>query len=518
MSVLFYQVSQFKSSLYEIARGLLRSRNRLSERNQEQACQIKRLNGENDQLLRRVQYCEQRRIETQQENKMLQRENERLSQQPIQLPSDLPLPHHCFGPKMISLCLNLCKAIGFRPTEAALKIIFEWLGIETKIPSWSSIRNWACRVGVASLQQLPEQADDWIWMADHSNQIGTEKVLQILGIRAGDLPEYGQTLRREKMTVLAVIPGKDWKCDNVRSEYKKLAERMGAPRHLITDGATELIESADTLQNKGEKTIVLRDMKHFAANVLEKLIGKNERFTSYLSEIGRTRSRIQQTELSHFTPPPQKQKARFMNLGPTLRWGQMISYHLSHAHSQSRRGVTANRMNEKLGWVRGYRDDLAIWNRCQSVMQASLKFINHHGLCEGSADQLQTILDELFNSWSSSCQQSQEMATSLIDFVRDSESKLEPDQRVWLSTENLESSFGLFKELEGQHSKGGFTSLIAAMPMLLTNWTAERVRESLSAVSVKAMRSWVAENLDTTLNSKRVTAYKEFKTTPAPSG
>ncbi len=110
------------------------------------------------------------------------------------------------------------------------------------------------------------------------------------------------------------------------------------------------------------------------------------------------------------------------------------------------------------------------------------------------------------------------MAKSLIDFVRNTESQLEPEQRVWLSTENLESSFGLFKELEGQQSKGGFSSLIAAIPMLLTNWTAERVRESLSAVSVKAMQSWVAENLDTTLSSRRVTAYKEFQTAPSPSG
>ena len=31
-----------------------------------------------------------------------------------------------------------------------------------------------------------------------------------------------------------------------------------------------------------------------------------------------------------------------------------------------------------------------------------------------------------------------------------------------LSTEILESSFGLYKQLERQHSKGGFTTLLAA--------------------------------------------------------
>jgi hypothetical protein len=76
------------------------------------------------------------------------------------------------------------------------------------------------------------------------------------------------------------------------------------------------------------------------------LIGKDERFKEYLSQLGRTRSTVQQTELSHFTSPPQKPKARFMNLGPVLRWGQMVSYHLSHAHSQSRQGIAAERMNE----------------------------------------------------------------------------------------------------------------------------------------------------------------------------
>ena len=416
---------------------------------------------------------------------------------------------------MISMCLNLCKAVGFRPSETAIKIIFDWIGIDAKVPSWDSIRCWACRVGVAQLKQLPEQTEGMLWMADHSNQIGQEKVLQILGIAVSKLPPPGQTLSRQDMQVLAVIPGKDWTREDVRREYEKLAKRIGAPRYLLTDGAVELFESADVLEKPGEKLTLLRDMKHVAANTFEKLIGKEARFTEYLSLLGKTRSRIQQTELSHFTPPPQKPKARFMNLGPTLRWGQMVSHHLSDQHSQGRQGITAARMNDKLGWVREYRDDLVKWNRCQEVMQASLKFINHQGLCRGSAVALTGALDSLMSGWEVRCELSEQMASSLIDFVRESESILGEGERVWLSTENLESSFGMFKRLEGQHSKGGFTSLIAAMPMLLIDWTPELVRERLIAVSVKQMKAWVDENLGTTLASRRVTAYREF-TASAP--
>jgi hypothetical protein len=85
-------------------------------------------------------------------------------------------------------------------------------------------------------------------------------------------------------------------------------------------------------------------------------------------------------------------------------------------------------------------------------------------------------------------------------------------ERAWLSTENLESLFGQYKGIERQHSKGGFTSLIAAMPMLLVNWTADQVRDSLGTVSIRQMKQWIHDNLGETLASKRVTAYKEFAT------
>jgi hypothetical protein len=510
MALFFNSVGEYSSSLYETARCLLRSRNNQAKRAEEQARQTQEVRSRNEQLAEQLQQTQQQLEQARQELHQQRQEIEVLRQQPIRLPSDLPLPYHSYGPKMISLCLNLAKQVGFRPAQTAMKTVFEWLGIDARIPSWGSIRSWSCRVGVAELQESVEAANDWIWMADHSNQIGTEKVLQVLGIRASQLPQFGQTLRLQDMRVLAVVPGTSWTREDVRREYDKLAKRIGSPRYLLTDGAVELRESADVLKTPGKKLTMLRDMKHYAANVFEKLIGNGDRFGEYLSQLGRTRCAIQQTELSHFTPPPQKPKARFMNLGPTLRWGQMISYHLSECHSKSRQGITAQRMNDKLGWVRNFRADLARWNRCEEVMQATLTFINQQGLYRGAAAALKKILDCLVSEHWQDCQLSATMASKLIEFVKESEAELGDGERAWLSTENLESSFGSFKKLEGQHSKGGFTSLVAAMPMLLTEWTAELVRKRLTAVSVKQMKRWVREELGPTLTSRRVTAYQEF--------
>ena len=81
-----------------------------------------------------------------------------------------------------------------------------------------------------------------------------------------------------------------------------------------------------------------------------------------------------------------------------------------------------------------------------------------------------------------------------------------------MSTEILESSFGLFKQLERQHNKGVFTSLLAAFGALLKPAIPESIHRDFARVSVQHMRTWVTNNLKTTLASKRQTAYAEATT------
>ena len=142
------------------------------------------------------------------------------------------------------------------------------------------------------------------------------------------------------------------------------------------------------------------------------------------------------------------------------------------------------------------------------MVSAAVTFVNEQGLFRGAADRLAEILASL-----TMCETSRTVAERLLEFLRDHELKLTDDQRLPLSTEILESCFGLFKQLERQHSKGGFTSLLAAFGALLKPATADSVRQDFARVSVTQLRTWVSDNLGTTLASKRQTAYAECKTT-----
>ena len=60
-------------------------------------------------------------------------------------------------------------------------------------PDWSTGRLWLLRIGLAALLRPKVVAEDWVWMIDHSIQIGQCKCLVILGTRLSELP-VGQPL------------------------------------------------------------------------------------------------------------------------------------------------------------------------------------------------------------------------------------------------------------------------------------------------------------------------------------
>lgn len=425
---------------------------------------------------------------------------------------------------MIALACNVARRVGLRAAADVILMIFMFLNLKADTPHWTSIRTWLMRVGLAMTEQLVEAADDWIWFADHSNQIGPEKVLVILGIRASQLPPAGQPLKHENLRVLAVIPGTSWNTEAVARAYSELAERSGgAPRAVLVDGAAELRDAVEVLRKLRPDCIVLGDFKHYAANVLKKELGRNERFAEFTSLVGRVRSSIQQTELAHLTPPGARPKARFMNLATQLRWARLMLWVLEHPEAKCRTGLDAERLTDKLGELVAFKDDIAEWNECQRVICMGVTYINKQGLKHGAASELEALLVADSRQRGVSCEPAttpkaddvsqsswQRVQNQLLSFLRQSENQLREGERLPLSTEILESSFGLYKQLEGQHSKSGFTSLLSAFGALLKPQTAESIRECLSRVSVKQLKKWQEKHFAHTLKSKRQTVTQEF--------
>ena len=502
----YEKVREFKSPTHVIAAILLRSRETQIAKVGELSQQVAELKSQLEQQQQQLQQ-QQQQIETLTQRAADAEKQCEQAKRSVNLPEDPPVGTHGYGVRMISLAVNLARSVGLRGAARTLQVFFRWLGIDrTPLPSRTSIRNWLQRLGIDEMKQPLESNECLVVMVDHSSQIGTEKVMLALGVNAATMPERGKALTHQDVRVLEIKVGDSWKTADMEEEYETLADCHGAPRAVLVDGAVELREGAKCLKNRREDTLVLRDFKHYAANVVKSLIGNDERFKEVCGKIGSTRSLTQQTELAHLRPPGPKQKARFMNLARMLAWLTMILWVLRHPEANSRQGISEERMREKLGWVEEYADEIAVWQECQDVVSASVTFINEQGLFKGASSELRTVIgDQLEHATS------KELAGRLIDFVAESEEPLRVGERLPMSTEILESCFGLYKQLERQHSKGGFTSLLACLPALLKPTTPERVGTAFGRTSQKEVTEWTAEHFGSTVTSRRQAAYAEHK-------
>ena len=432
-----------------------------------------------------------------------------LSRRPDHPPTFPHLTHlhgHQFSAQMIALCCTLSLRIGFRAVPDVLRLVAEAFGMSLKIPSRDAVRNWSCRNGVAILQEA-SQADDWVWMIDHSVQLGKMFVLVVLGIRQSQLP-VGRPLRREDMTPLAVMPTRSRDKQEVERQLAEVAKDFGTPLAVLSDGACELHEGAERLKSQGFRGPHLDDVKHKVSNLLKKKLGKDERFKAFSAKLGQTTASIQQTELDHLLPPRKKEKSRFMDFDRLIDWATMVQHQLAQADDEAPEKST--RLIEKLGWVRDFQEDLHCWRECRQLVGKVLKYAGEQGVFVGSTE----ILRQQLLECSSDTPLAGEIGEAIVSIYQANEDRLSAaglgSLRLPCSTEVLESAFGSFKALQRHHGRGTFTSLLAMFPSLFDNCTAEQIVRRFGSVSNKTVQAWLANaGLKNSTQSRRRRAYAE---------
>ena len=105
-----------------------------------------------------------------------------------------------------------------------------------------------------------------------------------------------------------------------------------------------------------------------------------------------------------------------------------------------------------------------------------LTFLNEQGLFRGVATQFENHVANLSHN-----PLSRRLVQKTVAFLREHEKKLRPGKQLPMSTEILESSFSLYKQLEKQHSKSGFTSLLLTFPTLLRPTTPKEILRGIPA-------------------------------------
>lgn len=401
----------------------------------------------------------------------------------IPAPAASPPPDSKTFGRLFWLGLVLTAKSTLRGASAVWDFVRQHVPGLPEAPHWSTGRLWLLRLGCARLLEPKPWAADWIWMVDHTVQIGQEKCLLILGIRASRLPK-DRPLQLADMVPIALCPTKRANKTQVAGELLRATQVAGVPLAILSDHGADLHGGIKIFQQTHPDTRELYDLKHKAACLLKHRLTADPRFAEYSRQMGQCKFQVQQTELDFLTPPSGRSKARFMNLEKFIGWGRRTLDVLDRQPDCVLQHTSRERLEEKLGWLRGYRQAFEEWASWLTVIETSQAAVRH-GITRRTHDDLQTRLPE------SPLASTRQLRSDLLQFVAEQTGQLTGEQRLPLMTEVLESSFGKLKYLERDQQKRGFTSLIVCLGALVGTWTAETIAAALHRTPTKVVGQWI---------------------------
>jgi hypothetical protein len=388
-------------------------------------------------------------------------------------------------------------AASLRCAERAMARMFTSLQLPFDVPTWSTGRLWVLRLGYYKLMRPKEPAHDWVWIVDHTVQIGDEKCLVILGIRLSVLPPVGQCLSHKDVEPMALIPVEKSNGAVVYEQLEACAQQMGTPRAIVNDHGTDLKAGVEKFCATHSETVTVYDIKHKTAAVLKRELGDESAWQAFAHQANQTKRQLQQTALAPLSPPSQRTKARYMNVDVLIVWGQRTLAFLDTLENRAQM-FDPEQVQQKIGWITEFRQPLAEWHSLLQVVTTTESYIRQRGLYHGVHLELETLLQPLANT-----AQARQVSAELVAFVAQEAAKARHGERLLGSSEIIESILGKQKFLERDQAKNGFTGFLLALCASLAETTTDVVRQALETVPTKKVLAWCRENLGQSVQAQR---------------
>jgi hypothetical protein len=402
------------------------------------------------------------------------------------------------GQVTLFVTLVLSAAASFRCASQTLEIVGTSWQLPLSVPSYSAGRLWLLRLGYYKLTRPKQQADDWVWIVDHTVQLGAEKCLVILGLRLCDWSS-DHCLSHEDVEPIALYPVKPSNGTIVYQQLEETIRKTGVPREIVGDQGSDLRAGIEQFCQVHQETCYVYDVKHKTAAILKHELQNDEVWLAFTKLAVQTKQQVQQTALAALAPPNQRTKARYMNVDRLIRWGSNVLTFLDQPAQHNSSKFVPEQLNEKLGWLIKFREPLAQWQQLLEVITTAESFVRKQGLYHGS---YRDLVKEL-SKFQAPSERVKGVRQQLLSFVATEELKANPHERLLGSSEVLESLFGKLKRLEQDQARSGFTGLLLSVAAMVSPTTTEVVQKALETVPTKEILAWSKKNLGQSVQSLR---------------
>jgi hypothetical protein len=383
--------------------------------------------------------------------------------------------------------LFLQTSASLRGAASAFAVFVRHFPLALPVPSFTTIRAWVLRLGCYALLRPLPQDTPWLWIIDHTIQIGAQKLFLIVGCPLSDVPFGQRCLSLADLRLVALVPMEQSDQYLIDAELEKGTHRTGTPRLIVSDQGSDLVKGIELFQQRHANTAAVGDIAHHGANVLENRWERDPRWKELLQRFAQTNQQIRQTADAFLLAPTLRNKARFMNVGPLLRFARRLL-------SLLKREIPNEKAQQRYGWLLEYEEDVARWLEQYDVVEKTIQRVRRHGLNGGT-------LGELEKAWGA---ESERPGTKMVRghmraYVSKNVRQAQEGETLAGSSEVLESAFGKWKAKTGESGQGELTGMALSLGAILGQHDEEEVRQALEAVPEKKAEGMIARLLGPTL-------------------
>lgn len=425
---------------------------------------------------------------------------------PAEFTQHAPRQHYSVGVVRLFLRGLLEGAVSQRGVAAMLALFASHLpGLPAPEarPVANTGRMWLLRLGLYELRRPKPHAEDWVWIMDHTIQLGPWKCLIIVAVRLQQWERHRGPLEHEDLALVNLTPMEHATGEEVERQLRATVSQTGVPREVVSDGGTELKRGMELFGKDHSAVAHVQDVKHKGATLLKHRLEADRRWADFVSQSNQTKLRVTQTSLAYLTPPALKTKARYMNLDTLVRWARGALAFLDAPHAVSTDPPDRKALKEKLGWLQGYRKVLDEWSQWLTLVNTAEDYVRHEGFHVQAVRELRERLTPLATRPSG-----RKLCEDLLEFVSQQSAHAKPDERLIGSSEVLESLIGKYKRMQSTHSQGGMTPMLLSVGAAVARKTGAFIRTALAKIATKDVTGWCRNQFGITIQAQRRLAFE----------
>jgi hypothetical protein len=380
--------------------------------------------------------------------------NSRKKKQTSGMSSEQSIDRHKYTDFIVSLSVKLYVICGssLRMTVKILRLLKECkILLMEDIPSPNSIANWVQKSGsfVYESTNGDNFAGSYAVIVDESMMVGSEKLLVTLGVEAEKLDS--NSLTEGDVRVLDMSVKSAWNSAGIGEVFETVSVKMASPPlYAVSDNASTISKAV-----RDQGYVHVRDVGHTFGLFVQQTYEKEDDFQTFIKEVNGVKFREIMRSSAYLLPPKQRTIARFMNISGTVDW----AYSMLKAYDQ----LNAEQQ-EIFSFIPQYRMLINELNDVFRVVNPVLQQLKNEGL---SKESLQWSLSKTSLLRLSSWKRAMSVGNLIECYIKEEYGKLSEQNKKWhVSSDIIESLFGIYKERKSPNSMNGVTKQIFFLPLL----------------------------------------------------